>query len=59
MFERIYVEAYDSVGRISIETDVSTAIVISKPQAQQLIIDLQKLVDGNEPDEDATIEGVE
>jgi hypothetical protein len=59
MFERIWVEAFDKEGRISMEATEEESIVINRHQAQQLILDLQALVDGRTPDEDASIEGVE
>lgn len=58
-YERIHVEQYTDPSIIALEATEDQTIVFNRAQARQLIVDLQALVDGNTPDDDPMIEGIE
>lgn len=60
MQERIYAGFHQTESDVFlIDVDENTSIALGRPQVEQLIIDLQSLLAGIEPTEEAAVEGVE
>lgn len=58
-YERIWVDKYKD-GLIVMDVDSEHLnMVFSHPQAKQLIIDLQALINGETPENESVVEGVE